>query len=166
MEMKFNVRPARRTDADQVILLLEDISKFHAAFRPDIFAESVKYTKEQFEEILNDINRPVLVAADNDDRVVGYAFCAQVTYENHSVFLNRRTFYIDDFCVNEEYRGTGAAKLLMDECFVLAKNMDCDDITLNVWEFNKRAIAFYEKCGFKTQRRGMELKIKECEGEK
>ena len=42
----------------------------------------------------------------------------------------------------------------------LAKELDCDNIELNVWEFNESAMKFYEKMGMTTQRRFMEIKLK------
>ena len=45
-------------------------------------------------------------------------------------------------------RGVGAA--LMERCFTLAADRHCDVAWLDVWEKNHRAIAFYEKWGFRV----------------
>ena len=36
----------------------------------------------------------------------------------------------------------------MDECFKIAQENKCDVMWLGVWEYNPRAIRFYEKHGF------------------
>ena len=38
-----------------------------------------------------------------------------------------------------------------------AKNKGFDRIELNMWEFNRNALAFYEASGFTTYRRYMEV---------
>ena len=40
-----------------------------------------------------------------------------------------------------------------------AKSIGCDAVTLNVWSGNDRALHFYEKCGFRPQKMGMELPL-------
>ena len=45
--------------------------------------------------------------------------------------------------------GKGVGKSLMQECIKISKSMGMDCIWLGVWEHNSRAIAFYEKFGFK-----------------
>jgi ribosomal protein S18 acetylase RimI-like enzyme len=45
-------------------------------------------------------------------------------------------------------RGVGAA--LMDACLQYASRTGCDVVWLDVWERNARAIAFYERWGFRV----------------
>ena len=39
----------------------------------------------------------------------------------------------------------------------LFKSNDCYNVTLNVWSCNPSAMKFYEKCGLKPQKIGMEI---------
>ena len=48
----------------------------------------------------------------------------------------------------QEFLGKGVGARLMDECFRIAKENDCDVMWLGVWEFNPRAQTFYRKYGF------------------
>jgi diamine N-acetyltransferase len=48
----------------------------------------------------------------------------------------------------QEFLGKGVGARLMDECFEIAKQTDCDTMWLGVWEYNPRAQRFYEKYGF------------------
>ena len=71
-----NIRLAEEKDIDSVIKLLTQVLNIHAKIRPDIFiGGTTKYTKEELMEIFNDANRPVYVAVDENDSVMGYAFC-------------------------------------------------------------------------------------------
>lgn len=56
------------------------------------------------------------------------------------------TTMINAMCVLPEYRGSGAAMLLMDETTRLARK---GVLELEVFEGNSRAIGFYKKYGFK-----------------
>ena len=40
----------------------------------------------------------------------------------------------------------------------IAKIKKCNFVELNCWNFNERAIQFYEKCGMNIQRLIMEIK--------
>jgi GNAT superfamily N-acetyltransferase len=50
---------------------------------------------------------------------------------------------------HQKFLGKGVGARLMEECFRIAKENDCDVMWLGVWEFNPRAQAFYKKCGFR-----------------
>ena len=55
--------------------------------------------------------------------------------------------------------GTNISLVTEDEAKEYAKEKNCGFLMLNVWEFNENAVAFYEKYGFSTRTRHMELKI-------
>jgi ribosomal protein S18 acetylase RimI-like enzyme len=51
--------------------------------------------------------------------------------------------------VRKPYIGQGFGRLLMDKAIALALDRGKRRIWLGVWEKNERAIAFYERCGFR-----------------
>lgn len=53
------------------------------------------------------------------------------------------------FYIDKEFHGRGLAQQLMSEVEQIARTMGAKTIWLGVWERNDRAIAFYEKCGFR-----------------
>ena len=63
---------------------------------------------------------------------------------------------IDDLCVLEDCRDKGIGTKLYNEVLRYAKMRKCDAITLNVWEGNDAARAFYDKMGFAPQKTVME----------
>ena len=66
---------------------------------------------------------------------------------------------IDEFCVDEAYRRTGVGTEMIAFICSYAKEQGFDRIELNMWEFNKDALAFYEAEGFRTYRRYMEMRV-------
>lgn len=55
------------------------------------------------------------------------------------------TLYIDDLCVDENSRGQHVGRKLYEYVLNYAREQGCYDVTLNVWEGNDNARAFYEK---------------------
>lgn len=156
--MNIIIRKAQRSDSKGILRLLEQIADLHHQGRPDIFKSNTKkYTEDEFAIILKDEDKPIFVAVDEDGNVSAYVFCMITSYKDHAVFKDCRSLYIDDFCVNEGARGQNIGKKLFEAVKTYAKEMGVYNIDLNVWEFNQGAIRFYEKCGFVTQRRTMEM---------
>ncbi|PGA41408.1 GNAT family N-acetyltransferase, partial [Bacillus toyonensis] len=58
---------------------------------------------------------------------------------------------------SEICQGAGIGKILVQKSFDYAKEIQATSVELNVLEFNKKAIRFYEKLGFKTQSQQMEF---------
>ena len=70
-----NIRRAQKKDMKQIDELLEQVDLVHHKGRPDLFKIGRKYNDEQLLAIIEDDNTPILVAVDEEDRVLGYAFC-------------------------------------------------------------------------------------------
>jgi len=160
--MDIIVRPARGSDHPAVERLLRQIAQLHADLRPEIFRPgSRKYDGEQFAAMLSDPNAPILVAQDEQGEVLGYAMLQVKTVgeAQHPVLLPRTFLYLDDLCVDGAARGLGVGTLLMDAVLELAKSWGIKKIELNVWECNEGAMRFYERLGFATQRRELELDV-------
>lgn len=151
------IRMAKEKDIDRVHALLVQVNALHHDGRPDLFKAGTKYTDEELRSIFLDANSPVLVAVDDDDEVVGYAFCMLVRHEDSHILTDIRTLYVDDICVDENMRGRNVGKTLYEAVVRLAKERGCYNITLNVWCCNESAMSFYRKCGMLPQKIGMEM---------
>ncbi len=156
--MEIKIRRAESKDAPKIAEMLIDIGELHHNGRPDIYKNNLqKYNETDIIEILDDENSPIYVATDEDDNVAGYAFCQIKEVEGSKALVSRKYMYIDDFCVDEKYRKMHIGQMLMQSVIEDAKKNGIPSIELNVWEFNESAIKFYEKCGFSTQKREMEI---------
>lgn len=148
------IRRAEEKDIEQIEELLYQVHKVHSDKRPDLFIPGAKkYTTEEIKSILKNDETPVYVA-ETDSCISGYAFCI---YQKHcSKSSNYTSLYIDDLCVSEKSRGQKIGTQLYDFVLDTAKKNGCHNLTLNVWACNETAMKFYEKCGLKIQKYGME----------
>lgn len=106
--------------------------------------------------IINDGTTPVFVCEEDND-IKGYAFCViQDLSKCHNLHPDK-SLYIDDICVDEKYRRHGVGRKLYDFVMQYAKDEVCFNVTLNVWDRNPEARAFYENMGMKVQKVCMEV---------
>ena len=150
------IRRADITDLKGINKLLSQVLEVHHNARPDIFKTGAKkYTDSELEKIILDETKPIFVATEGDE-VIGYAFCVIIRHTNHNIFTDIKTLYIDDLCVDENMRGRNIGKALYEYVLDFARQIDCYNVTLNVWSDNKGALAFYEKMELKSQKVTME----------
>lgn len=60
------------------------------------------------------------------------------------------TIYVNTIWTHPDWRGTGAADLLMDHARLLSLELGLGGVSLHVWRDNARARAFYARHGFRT----------------
>lgn len=150
------IRFAETRDIPGMIDLLQQVGEVHHQLRPDLFRDGAqKYDEAALEALLQDPERPIFIA-DVDGNVAGYCFCILQVTENNPVLRDRKVLYIDDLCVDEGARGQGIATKLYEHTLAYARSLSCDAVTLNVW-YGNGAQFFYEKCGMKPQKIGMEF---------
>ena len=151
------IRTALPKDIPGLHRLLSQVLEIHHQGRPDLFKTGVrKYTDEELAHLLQDENRPIFAAIDESGQVLGYAFCIFQQYKDDNIFTPVKTLYIDDLCVDEACRGQHLGRQLYDHVLAFARAQGCYNVTLNVWAFNESALRFYESCGLKPQKTGME----------
>lgn len=152
-----NIRRADERDMEGINSLLCQVLMVHHNGRPDLFKADVKkYTDEELKALLKDDTRPVFVGVDEENRVIGYAFCVFVQHLNDNILTDIKSLYIDDLCVDETIRGQHVGSRLYEYVLEFAKQSGCYNVTLNVWACNESARKFYEKCGLVPQKIGME----------
>ena len=99
---------------------------------------SIAYGESIQRDELADPDRITLVIEEND---------ALIAYTQLKLTLPE--IEIGRFYVDRPWHGRGLAQSLMDAVFALARDLRATRLWLGVWERNPRAIAFYEKCGFR-----------------
>ena len=151
------IRKAIEKDIPKIGDLLKQVCLVHHHGRPDIFNIGRKYSDDELRELLKDESRPILVCVDANDEVMGYCFCIFQQHVGNSVMTDIKTLYIDDLCVDENLRGKHIGKRLYEAAVEFARDNDCYNLTLNVWNCNQSAMRFYEAQGLVPQKVGMEL---------
>ena len=151
------IRRAKEQDMDGINKLLLKVCLVHHKGRPDLFKYGAKkYTDEQLKAIIHDEDRPIFTAVDESGNVLGYAFCIFQQHIKDNILTDIKTLYIDDLCVDEEIRGRHIGKQLYETVLSFAREQGCYNVTLNVWSCNESAMKFYQSCGLKPQKIGME----------
>lgn len=151
------IKRASEQHMDGINDLLLQVCLVHHKGRPDLFKYGAKkYTDEELKAIIHDDMRPIFVAVDEKERVLGYAFCIFQQYLNNNILTDIKTLYIDDLCVDEHLRGRHIGRQLYDAVLHFAKAGGCYNVTLNVWSLNEAAMKFYQSCGLVPQKVGME----------
>ncbi len=120
----------------------------HPKNAPEDLADYMQkaFNLETIRQELNEANSIFLIA-EIEQEIAGYAKIilgnieAGITGDN-PIELNR-------LYSKQEFLGKGVGAKLMEECFRIAVENDCDVMWLGVWEFNPRAQAFYRKYGFR-----------------
>ena len=127
--------------------LLSQVLTVHAEGRPDLFrAGTRKYTDEELLALFADDARPVFVAVD----------CAVQDYRGSNNMQPILSIYVDDICVDEASRGRHVGTALYRHVLDYARELGCHNVTLNVWECNPGARAFYEAMGMTVQKTCLE----------
>jgi len=151
------IRRAEQKDMPGINNLLCQVLMVHHNGRPDLFkANAKKYTDEQLAELIKDDKKPIFVYVDEEETVLGYAFCVWQQHVNNEILTDIKTLYIDDLCVDEARRGQHIGKSLYEYVLAYAKENGFYNVTLNVWSLNESAMKFYEACGLVPQKIGME----------
>lgn len=154
------IRRAENKDIPKINDLLNQVCLVHFNGRPDLFKKgSRKYTDSQLSRIIEDDERPIFVAVDESDSVIGYVFCIFEQHIDDNILTDVKTLYIDDLCVDESLRGQRIGRRLYEYALDFARKNGCYNLTLNVWSCNTAAMKFYESCGLKPQKVHMETII-------
>ncbi len=151
------IRRAKEQDMEGINKLLLQVCLVHHKGRPDLFKYGAKkYTDEQLKAIIHDNSRPIFTAIDENGNVMGYAFCIFQQHIGDNILTDIKTLYIDDLCVDETLRGQHIGSRLYRAVLEYAREHHCYNVTLNVWSLNESAMKFYQACGLKPQKVGME----------
>ena len=154
------IRFAIDDDLPGIRSMLGQVLALHAEGRPDIFrAGTRKYSDEEILALIADDERPLFVAVAEDaapGELMGYAICKIEDFRASNNHQPIRTLYIDDFVVDEAVRGQHVGSTLFEHVKDWAREQGFYNVTLNVWECNPGARAFYEAMGMRVMKTEME----------
>jgi GNAT superfamily N-acetyltransferase len=153
------VRFAEKHELDSVNVLRRQVNDLHVAGEPAIFKPG--FSKELADHIYTIWNDPTqrIAVCERDGAIVGFAVLHHIQKPENPFMFERDYLDIDEFCVDEAHRRTGVATELMGFIRAFAKEQGYKRLELNMWEFNRDALAFYEAAGFTTYRRYMKTDL-------
>jgi ribosomal protein S18 acetylase RimI-like enzyme len=154
--MGYLIRLATIEDYTGICAILATTDAIHHASEPAIFRPSSESARPRtlIEQWLADPDWALFVAED-EQRIIGVLFLSERKTPDHYLLKPRRYAVVDTLAVAEDWRSQGIGRVLMQRAETWAKERGIAEIELSVWEFNQRALALYEKLGYRTIRRYM-----------
>ncbi len=153
-EGEASIREGRAADAPAQLLV--EVNDLHAAALPGVF-RAVGTTEETI-AFLRDWTRQDnthLLVAEGAGGPLGFALVGLSMAPAVPIFVSRRCAEVHLLVVAEAARGRGLGRTLMEHAQTWADEQGAADVRVVVWEFNERAIRFYERLGYATVRRMM-----------
>jgi len=155
------IRQSTIDDFEGVSQVLLEAVRFHRELLPDRFwVPDPIMTMNWFQEVLENGKKALFVAAV-DGQIAGVILLEIMMAEDGPILLPRRYGYVSELAVLQAYQGRGIGKALMQQAKQWSLEQGVNELELQVWEDNHRAVALYEKLGYQTIRRTMKIQV--CE---
>ncbi len=132
------IRFAVPDDASEILRLIRELADFEKLDPPDSNAQ-----KRLIDDAFSKTPPFKVLLAEFGDRAVGYAFY----FFSYSSFLAKKTLYLEDIYISNDFRGLGIGKQLINHLQKIASDNNCGRMEWVVLDWNKSAIDFYEKLG-------------------
>lgn len=154
--MEFSIREANPEDYEGLCEVFAELDTFHREALPHVFREpdGPARTKEYISDIIADENTALFVA-ESEDGIIGLVHILLREAPDIPILMPRRYAMISDLAVKKGFRRSGVGRALMESAHQWARDNGVTQVELGVWEFNKAAMTFYEKLGYRSARRRM-----------
>jgi len=158
--MEIRVRNATADDYKALCELYDEIDALHRQALPHIFQKPGGAVREldYYLGLVADEQVGILVA-EAGGNLVGVVHALIRDTRDIPVLVPRRYAVVDTIVVKSAYRNQEIGRILMDSMEAWASANGATSIELNVYEFNRSAISFYERLGFQTESRRMRKEI-------
>jgi len=156
--LEIHIREATKSDYDVVHQIQRQVHEIHTKERPDHYKMAdTTLDKEYFNNLIEGENTKVFLL--EEDQPIAYTILTIKHTEERPILIPKKVVYMDDFGVDNMYRGKGVGKIFFEKILEFAKDIEADSLELGVWEFNENAIKFYESMNLKTKIRRMEIEL-------
>jgi GNAT superfamily N-acetyltransferase len=136
--MSVRIRSATRDDVPVIAELIRGLARYEKLEHEVVMTEDLLaaglFGERPFAEV---------VLAVDEQRPVGFA----LFFHNFSTFLGRPGIYLEDLFVVPDGRGSGVGRALLEHLARLAVDRRCGRLEWAVLDWNRDAIAFYERLG-------------------
>ena len=144
------IRKAAAEDEQDMIRLILELGRT-VGYEEEIPDMDFQSWLKTFRDMLASPQWTFLLAHEGEKTVGLLVFFIRTTGKNRAK--------IGALVVTEEVRGKGVGRLLIEEAREEARALDCSSLDTSTEIDNSKAIAFYEKLGFKQEHVYLELKI-------
>lgn len=147
----------RKANPEDLPILLEMEQGLIAVERPmDPTIKDGDINYYDIEGFISAIDTEILVA-EHDGKIVASGY-ARIKDDRHYL-KHEKQAYLGFMFVEEEHRGKGLNKLILDTLLLWCKNKGVFELRLDVYEDNIPAIRAYQKVGFKKHMINMRMNI-------
>ena len=155
------IRSAALGDFDELALFKRDIHSMHVRNARN-FYKDVKnpLTLEELQDAIAGKDGKAAYVLLVNGLLAGYAFTKLVEIRSNPIILDQKLLFIEDMYVDYRLRRKGYGREFMKLLQRLACDRGCGSIALDVWDWNKDAIAFYESLGLRRTIIRMKLWLK------
>ena len=144
------IRKLREIDYDTVSQFMAELHKLHAESRPDMYRQMEEigtvYTKEEFYRMLQNDEMITLGADTEEGELMGICI-ATIRETKHPIMVPKKTVYIEDIYVSQQYRKQGVGISLYQSVERLAQDIGAERIDLVSGTLMRRRFAFMRKRG-------------------
>ena len=149
------VRTALEGDLERVNALRRQVKALHDAGEPEIFKAGFSDELRDYLQVIRRDPEQEIIVAEQDGTICGFAVLHHIRRPENPFMRERDYLDVDEFCVDEAFRRQGVGSAMIRCIRQIAKERGFRRLELNMWEFNRGALAFYEAEGFTTYRRYM-----------
>ena len=157
--MIVNIREAIQKDYPALLPIASESQTLHVEALPHIFQKGVVGLPENYFLSLLGSESSTVYVAESENSIVGYVIVDFKRESYLDIFIPRDVAFISDITVMKAHQGQGVGYRLFQQCVEWAKAKGASSLDLMVWDFNKNAIAFYERRGMASIHRTMSLPL-------
>jgi GNAT superfamily N-acetyltransferase len=140
--MTMVIRPGERADVPVIAKLIRGLAHFEK------LEHEVTMTEDRLAaNLFGPHHYAETLIAQDDDSADGAPVGFALFFHNFSTFLAQPGIYLEDLFVIPEQRGRGVGRALLKELARLAVERECGRLEWSVLDWNREAIAFYERLG-------------------
>lgn len=152
MTENLHIRVASPADLDDICDLSDQINRQHHAQAPDVFNAGTEREKHRlFWQASQQLPGNIFFVAEQQAAVIGLV-TANIAENRVIPFLqHRKICRIGTIVVRQDRQRQGVGTRLILETLAWAAAQGAQEIKLEVFDFNRPALAFYERLGFRMQ---------------
>jgi GNAT superfamily N-acetyltransferase len=156
------IRHSREEDIVLLVDLYREFHEFHVEGVPDRLQRPSVYDSDDLRKRLIEVMEgedSAIFIAESDGQVVGLAEVYIKDDQANPYVIPYRYGFLQSMVVSENYRKHGIGKRLLYTIEQWARERGASEVRLNIWEFERGPLIFYEKQGYRTLRRTMLRKL-------
>ncbi|MEQ8172481.1 MAG: GNAT family N-acetyltransferase [Candidatus Eremiobacterota bacterium] len=158
--MNFTIRPATKEDYRGICDVFTELDSVHHELLPEVYRESQGPARsEEYIFSIIDNEEAAIFVAESDKEIIGLVHIYIQETPPLPIVVPQRYSMIDNLIVKSKFRHSDAGRILIEKAHEWSSDKGVKQVALVIWEFNRGAIEFYEKIGYRTVSRRMGISL-------